>query len=717
MMTRPEPQSPLLRLYPGLLFICLTILSTWSHSTPLDPGEVITPHVRASLISEQHSIEPGQSFWVALHFDIIEGWHTYWKNAGDSGNAPRIEWHLPPGFTASDIYWPYPERLPIGPLMNYGYSNEAWLLVRITAADDLIAARLKLNASASWLVCQEECIPEEGEFSLTVPVAAPGESQASNWYEQFQLIQQRLPQPSPWPGRIHVDENDITLDIAIAGHDAGLIENVYFFPASYGIADHAAQQIISVGDQSLSINIRRGDLKAQPLQSLQGVLVFSERLADVTITRAFEINSSATTSQHVWLILSFALLGGLLLNIMPCVFPILSLKALSIIQTAAHSAAMARRNGYVFTLGVLLCFAMIAGTLLVLRSGGEAIGWGFQLQSPVFVLTLAWLIFAMGLLFSGVWSFGDSWMGIGHSMTTQRSTFGAFVTGVLAVIVATPCTAPFMGTALGFALSQPAWIALLVFLCLGLGMALPWLLISLWPGLSTCLPKPGAWMERVKQVLAFPLYATVAWLMWVLGQQVQPQGLLYALLSLVLIALGLWFWQNTRQASKNWRLSAVMALLVLISLMGTMLWKLEAAVAIPVGTHQNWEPYDADKLARYRTEGKAVLVNFTAAWCITCLVNEKVVLSSDEITTELRDKSVVYMKGDWTNRDPAITRVLEQYGRSGVPLYLYFSSDPKREATVLPNILTRGIVMQALNPPDQYSAIPETTSRKQETPQ
>jgi thiol:disulfide interchange protein DsbD len=653
--------------------------------------------VRVSLISEQHSIEPGQSFWVALHFDIIEGWHTYWKNAGDSGNPPRIEWQLPPGFSASDIHWPYPERLPVGPLMNYGYSNEAWLLVRMTAADNIKAAQISLNANAAWLVCKEECIPEEGEFSLSLPVAGPGESQSSKRRAQFQLIQQRLPQPSPWSDSIHAGENEIDLRIQIAEYDAGRIDDVYFFPARYGIAEHAAPQIASIDDQTLSINMRRGDLKAQPLQSLRGVLVFSERLPDATITRAFEINSTAALSQNVWLMLAFALLGGLLLNIMPCVFPILSLKALSIVQTAAHSAATARRNGYVFTLGILLCFAIIAGTLLVLRSGGEAIGWGFQLQSPVFVLTLAWLIFAMGLLFSGVWSFGESWMGIGHNMTTQRSYPGAFVTGVLAVIVATPCTAPFMGTALGYALTQPTGIALMIFLCLGLGMALPWLLISLWPGLSTYLPRPGAWMERVKQVLAFPLYATVAWLLWVLAQQVDQQGLLYALLSLVLIALGLWFWQNTRLAGRVWQTSALVTLLLLVVLMSTLLWKLEPANAITAGAQDNWRPYDANTLARLRADHKAVLVNFTAAWCITCLVNEKVVLSSDEIKTELRDKTIVYMKGDWTNRDPAITRVLEQYGRSGVPLYLYYPADPQREVAVLPNILTKGIVLQALN--------------------
>ena len=699
MITRPIHLLPLLRLYPGLLAICLALFSCNSLAAPSGPDTVITPHVRASLISEQRSIEPGQSFWVALHFDIIDGWHTYWKNAGDSGNPPRIEWQLPPGFSASDIHWPYPQRLPVGPLMNYGYSHEAWLLVRITAADNIKTAQARLNASAKWLVCEEECIPEEGVFSLSLAVAAPGESQPSSWRAQFQRIQQRLPQPSPWPQHIHVEDNEINLRIQIAERAAGQIEDVYFFPASYGIIEHAAQQIFTVDDQTLSINIRRGDLKTQALQSLQGVLVFSEQLPDGTLMHAFEINSTAdaVASHHLLLILAFALLGGLLLNIMPCVFPILSLKALSIVQTAAHSAALARRNGYVFTLGVLLSFAIIAATLLMLRAGGEAIGWGFQLQSPLFVLTLAWLIFAMGLQFSGVWSFGESWIGIGHNIATQRSYLGAFMTGVLAVIVATPCTAPFMGTALGYALSQPAWIAVMIFLCLGLGMALPWLLISLWPGLSNILPRPGAWMERVKQVLAFPLYATVAWLLWVLAQQVDQQSLLYALLSLVLIALGLWFWQNARRASKAWRRSAVMALLLLIGLMTTMLLKLEPTATIAASAQQNWEPYDADTLARFRAEGKAVLVNFTAAWCITCLVNEKVVLSSDEIKKELSDKSIVYMKGDWTNRDPAITRVLEQYGRSGVPLYLYFPSEPQGEAIVLPNILTRGIVLQTLN--------------------
>ena len=682
-----------------LALLLLTLLCL-SFRAIAAPGVVETPHVRVSLVSDQASIEPGQTFRVALHFDIIEGWHTYWKNAGDSGNPPTIQWTLPTGFEASAIHWPYPERLPVGPLMNYGYSNESWLLVQMTARDTLPPDAVTLNARADWLVCKEECIPEEGTFSLTLPVAPAGESRHSEWHPRFLAAQQRVPQPAPWNNSIQVQPDSIELAIRFGTDQAGQIGDAYFYADKYGVAEHAAPQNWSIDNRQLTIRIPRGDLMGQPLDTLTGVLVFTETLPDGAITRAFDISSTPAVTppaQALWLILAFALLGGLLLNVMPCVFPILSLKALSIVQTAAESPGLAARNGIIFTAGVLISFALIAGALLILRAGGEAIGWGFQLQSPLFVLVLAWLIFAMGLQFSGVWSFGERWMGMGQNLTATRSSLGSFATGVLAVIVATPCTAPFMGTALGYALSQPAWISMAVFLSLGLGMALPWLLISLWPGLSAILPRPGPWMERVKQVLAFPLYATAAWLIWVLAQQVDQQSLLYAMLSLVAIALALWFWQNARFAGGAWRRSAAALLLLVIGMMGVMLWKLEPSAQLADSTEQTWEDYDAGVLAGYRAEGTPVLVNFTAAWCITCLVNEKVVLGTDDIQAALRKQAVVYMKGDWTNRDPAITRVLEQYGRSGVPLYLLFPSDPDGDVTVLPNILTRGIVLDALH--------------------
>ena len=343
-MTTGKEQNLLQRITFALMLFAVTCTATKTFAAT---NEVTTPHVRATLVSEQASIEPGQSFWVALHFDIIEGWHTYWKNAGDSGNPPTIQWTLPDGFEASDIHWPYPERLPVAPLMNYGYSNESWLLVRMTAPQNLDADNVTLNASADWLVCKEECIPEDGKFSLSITTATPGNSQRSNWYQRFQAAQQQVPQAAPWNSSINVQPEIIELSIKFSNNQAQQVSDIYFFADEYGIAEHAAEQTTVVDGDRISIRIPRGDLMGQPLDTLKGVVVFNKTLADGVITRAFEISSSAVitpASQALWLILVFALLGGLLLNVMPCVFPILSLKALSIVQTAAESPDLAKRR-------------------------------------------------------------------------------------------------------------------------------------------------------------------------------------------------------------------------------------------------------------------------------------------------------------------------------------------------------------------------------------
>jgi thiol:disulfide interchange protein DsbD len=378
---------------------------------------------------------------------------------------------------------------------------------------------------------------------------------------------------------------------------------------------------------------------------------------------------------------------------MPCVFPILSLKALQIVQTAAQAPALVRQNGLIFTAGVVVSFAVLAGILLILRASGEAIGWGFQLQSPAFVLILTWLLLAMGLMFSGVWSFGENLMGLGNQLTGRRGKTGTFFTGVLAVVVATPCTAPFMGTALGYALGQSSLTALLIFIVLGVGMALPWLLISLSPGLANWLPKPGAWMETTKQVLAFPLYATCAWLLWVLSQQIDQASLLFAMMSLVILSFLLWTWQKLR-ATPHILYKSALALLLGATLLTTVV-QLQPVVSTATATEGEWQAFDPLRLEELKRNRQPVLVNFTAAWCITCLVNEKVAISRPNVQTQLREKGVVYMKGDWTNKDPQITAMLKRYGRSGVPLYLLFPGNGQ-EAMVLPNILTEGILTDAL---------------------
>jgi len=661
------------------------------------PKSITTPHLTASLISEYKGVVPGQPFWVALHFDIIPDWHTYWKNAGDSGNPPSIDWGLPQGFSAGEIHWPYPQRLPVGPLMNYGYSHQAMLLVKIIPPDTLPPAQaIELHANAEWLVCKVECIPEEGKLSLSLPVVAASQQTPSVWADAFSDARQRLPQPLPWSATVDVNASQLTVNIDMTDIDASQLHEVYFYPAEYGIVEHAARQAYSVNDNSLTITLTRGDLRGQSLKQLDGVLLIGERAADGMLKRAFTVTIPAApmqSSSSLGLILLFALSGGLLLNIMPCVFPILSLKALQIIQSAAQAPAAVRSNGVAFTLGVLISFVMIAALLLLLRASGEAIGWGFQLQSPAFVLILTWLLFAMGLMFSGLWSFGESFIGLGQQLTTRRGKAGAFFTGVLAVIVATPCTAPFMGTALGYALSQSNGTALLIFIVLGFGMALPWLLISFWPGLSNRLPKPGAWMELTKQILAFPLYATAAWLLWVLSQQVDQASLLVAFMSLVLLSFLLWCWQQLRTSTRL-IYKAGLVLLLILSLAATLGQQHAPATANPQ-IQGDWQAYDPVRLSELQRNGQSVLVNFTAAWCITCLVNEKVAISRPAVQAQLRQQGVVYMKADWTNKDPRITEMLNQYGRSGVPLYLLFPGNGQ-DAVVLPNILTVGILTDAL---------------------
>ena len=661
------------------------------------PASVTTPHLTASLVSEVEGIVPGQPFWVALHFDIIPDWHTYWQNPGDSGNAPSIDWSLPEGFSASKIHWPYPQRLPVGPLMNYGYSDQAMLLVEITPPDTLSPGQtIELHADADWLVCKVECIPEEGRFSLSLPAIDASRQKPSTWVDAFAEARQRLPQPLPWPATVAVDATQLKVNIDMSGVDTRQLHDVYFYAAEYGIVEHAADQPYSVNADSLTITLTRGDLRGQSFEELDGVLFVAERAADGILERAYTATipaAPAQTSGNLGLILLFALAGGLLLNIMPCVFPILSLKALQIVQSAAQAPAAVRSNGVAFTLGVLISFAMIAALLLLLRASGEAIGWGFQLQSPAFVLTLTWLLFAMALMFSGLWSIGESFMGLGQQLTARQGNAGAFFTGVLAVIVATPCTAPFMGAALGYALSQSNTTALLIFLVLGFGMALPWLSISFWPGLSKRLPKPGPWMELTKQVLAFPLYATVAWLLWVLSQQVDQASLLLAFMSLVLLSFLLWCWQQLRMSTRL-VYKAGLVLLLIFSLAAT-LSRQNAPTDANQQVSADWQSYDPVRLSEYQRNGQAVLVNFTAAWCITCLVNEKVVISQPAVQSQLRQRGVVYMKADWTNRDPQITDMLIQYGRSGVPLYLLFQGNGQ-DAIILPNILTEGILIDAL---------------------
>jgi thiol:disulfide interchange protein DsbD len=403
----------------------------------------------------------------------------------------------------------------------------------------------------------------------------------------------------------------------------------------------------------------------------------------------------------LWLALLLALAGGAVLNLMPCVFPVLSIKALSLVQQAHGSRSAARRHGLAYTAGALVSFALLALILIALKAAGSQVGWGFQFQSPVFVGGVAGVLFAVGLSLSGVFAIGAGITGFGSDAASRPGYAGSFFSGVLAAVVATPCTAPFMGAAVAYALTQPGWQLLLVFQGLGLGLAAPYLLLSCWPPMQRWLPRPGVWMETLKQALAFPMYGAAIWLVWVIAQQSGAQGVLQVLTGLGLLAFAAWVYQRAATASlASWRRAGHATALLSTTLALTCVAQLTPASnsGTSANAHADFEPYTPARLDALRAQGKPVFVNLTAAWCISCLVNERVALSQPEVRQALLDGGVTYLKGDWTQKDPQITALLARHGRSGVPLYLYYPSGSDAVAVVLPQILTPGMVTTVLNP-------------------
>ena len=668
------------------------------------PAATLPPHpVTASLVAEARGIAPGGTLWVDLHLVIAEGWHVYWRNPGDSGLPTEIAWQLPPGFGAGDIAWPAPERFVLGTIGNYGYTDAADLLVPITAPLDLPLDRdAHLAADANWLVCSDICIPGEAKLALDLPVSAAATADPAV-APLFAAARGRLPQPARFAARFDASPSALRLLIpseAIAGVDNPRVE---FFPLKDGLVDVAKEPTAQPRNDGIELTLPRlaGPKPGAVPATLDGVLVVhgAGGVAQAYSVAAAPGAISADSGAGIrwWQALLLALLGGLLLNLMPCVFPILSLKVLGLTGLADRGTAW--RHGAAYAGGVLCSFALLGVVLLLLRAGGAAIGWGFQLQSPVIVALLAYLLFAMGLSLSGVADFGMSLAGIGSGLTHRSGQFGAFATGVLATIVATPCSAPFMGTALGFALVSPALLALAIFLALGIGLALPFALAAMLPPLRRVLPRPGVWMDWFKQFLAFPLYATVVWLIWVLIQQVGSQDAFAALLGLVAVGFAVWVYGRTRyMAETGRRIGGVLAaagLAAAVLLAGTMTVTVgSAASSSSTAGGLPYEPFSPERLARLEADHRPVFVNLTAAWCITCLVNERTALDSAAVRAAFVERGIVALKGDWTRQDPMIAAFLQQFGRSGVPLYLLY--DRTGSASVLPQILTEASVLAAV---------------------
>lgn len=676
-------------------------------------NEASTVQVRARLIASVDAVHPGDVILAGVHQNIIPHWHTYWKNPGDSGLPTSIEYTLPPGATAGEIQWPTPGRITLGPVTNYGYDNEVTLLSTIRIPKDIIAGSIfSIKSKVKWLVCKEECIPQQVELSLDLPVILPG-TDSGRGSPLVEAAQATLPVKCPWQITLIHSGNDLVLGIFGSGQHFDPNSHYWFFPDEWGKIAQSAEQTQSVSGDSVELRLKQGDTPLSPGTNLTGILAITENKSHGAVTRGYVINAinnpqvpvtTLVKSENTGLILPSALLlaflGGIILNLMPCVFPVLSIKALALIKHAQSSPRQTKLHGWAYTLGILSCFLLLGATLIALKSGGIEIGWGFQFQSPLFVLSIAYLMFAVGLSLSGVFTIGSSIMGVGSSLTKNPGYSGSFFTGVLATIVATPCTAPFMAAALGFALTQSPFIQLTVFTCLGFGLALPYLILSHWPSLQHRLPKPGAWMDRLKQGLAFPMYTTSVWLVWVLAQQSGINSILIALGGMVIIAFAAWVYENTKMSGSTIQLTgAFFALFSLVTLLiggyaGIETQSSTAKLASAQTADRNWETYTAARLKELRATGKPVFLNFTAAWCISCLVNEKVALSQQLVIDAFKRNNITYLKGDWTNRDPEISRILAEFGRSGVPLYLYYPPGISTSPVILPQILTPEIVSQ-----------------------
>ncbi|MEZ5657329.1 MAG: thioredoxin family protein [Burkholderiaceae bacterium] len=756
--------------------------------------------VEVELLAERTAVVPGSVLRLGLFLRHDPEWHTYWRNPGDSGLPTQFPLTMPDGFEAGEIQWPWPTRVLIPPLANFGFENDVLLMREVRVPAVVAGDTVRFDTLAQWLVCREVCVPGEAELSLSLPVAeqsAPGPAAAL-----FAATDKRLPAPAlELPARVDGRELRVQVPSTVAAADTRRIE--YFpFQAEKAVAA-ADQRLVALADEGwrLEVTLAAADVR---LEDLAGIIVIDDRRA-VTISpqaspqplnqagetqlirghvapfmlaradpagsllaaagssraqgalpespaagpgpaagagsqgrpgdrpgdagsgrpgaadgsglsgampRSASAGASTAATDSLWLAMIFALIGGLILNLMPCVFPVIGLKVLGF---AGHgglgpdgrllpSRRAAVRTGAIwFALGVIVSFWLLVAVLLSLRALGESVGWGFQLQSPVFVAAMALLFMVIGLNFSGVFEFG--------LVATRLGNVGAggdghgdgrpaaFAAGVLAVLVATPCTAPFMGSAIGFTLSQPALSTVAVFTALGLGMALPYLLLGLFPGWLRWLPHPGRWMETLRQFLAFPMYATAAWLAWVLAQQRDGDAVLALMLGAIVLACGLWFWGRQVQATRLRGRHAYAALALALVAAGIWIaWPAAGAIG-PAGrqiaAEDDWQPWSRAAVQRALDAGHPVFVDFTAAWCVTCQVNKKLVLQSDAVSRAFEAQRVVRMVADWTHRDPAITAELASHGRNSVPLYLVFR--PGQSApTILPELLTPGLLLNAI---------------------
>lgn len=676
-----------MKIIKSLFIIYLLIFSLPALAQPV-PEDV----VQAALVSESTAIEAETPFRLAISLKPLPGWHTYWENPGDAGLPVSLAWTLPEGFTAGSMEWPIPTRMDEGPLTVYGYSGDIFLPVAITPPQALGEAEYTLKVTVNLLVCKEICIPESETLEITLPSGTAG---ASVDKPLFAAHDANRPAMVPLPATYTVEEKSIRLSVPRSELEMKntVISDAFFFTRESGVVSYSGKQQFVDDKQSLQLLLPRTD--GMPDGMLSGILAVTTADSIKYFDIGFQPSQMPLAATQPDLtfaaVLLFALLGGIILNLMPCVLPVLSLKALALVKKAGSEAAHAKALGIAYTLGILVSFALFAGLLIALQQAGNAVGWGFQMQSPAFVTFLIYLLFLVGLNLSGLFHLPTLMGHVGSTLANEDSARGSFLTGVLATAVATPCTAPFMASAVGAALAYPAWQSMLVFLALGFGLALPFLLISFFPRLLKFLPKPGAWMDTFKKLLALPMYASVLWLLWVLMQQTSENGFAVALMGITAIFLAVLIRKRTLV------IAACAAALLTLPALG---WFQDTAMSIP-STHTRHGietiPYTPEKLEALRAAGKPVFVDATAAWCITCQLNARVAIHTDKTMEAFKQHGVTLMIADWTRQNPDISAWLASFGYQGVPLYVFYPADGGKPQ-VLPQLLTEDIIINTIQP-------------------
>lgn len=669
---------------------------------------------------ESYQVKAGDTLTIAIEQTIAPHWHTYWMNPGDSGAAPNFTWTLPQGWSAGPVHYPAPDKIEYGPLLNYGYSGQAIMLQDISVPLGYDGQPVELSVGVDVLVCKDICIPEYEEIAFTLNDPATLTSNA----DVIAAARERLPQPVNFAATYLERDDQFILRTSLPDHiDTGKITNAYFIPEPWGAVENAAKPVFSFEGRNIIIKQARGEQPFDEFKTMMAILSLetdtgrqnyqisaaldpdyaamqAEALKDKAMAKKtgtsipLEDNEILAPSLALTLLLAFG--GGLILNLMPCVFPILSMKTLSLVKMAQHHPGHARAHGLAYTAGVVLSFLLVAGILIGLQLSGAQIGWGFQLQNPLIVAALAYLLFIVGLNLAGVFEVGHGLSNVGSQLSSKTGLIGAFFTGVLATLVATPCTAPFMATAVGVAFTQPPVISLLIFAVLGLGLAFPYLLLSFVPALQGWLPKPGAWMRSFQQFLSFPMFLAVTWLLWVLAQQVGNAQLFSVLIGLVAISFAFWAWPRGHLLGK---------LVALVSF-GAALYGLPM-IAHKMDAGSNYyqqtknltlgEEFSQSTLDYYLTKtDRPVLVEMTAAWCITCKLNHASSIDIDATRSVIADNDVAFLVGDWTNQDTAITEYLHSFGRNGVPLYVFYPAPyedgARPDPVVMPQLLTPAIV-------------------------